>query len=408
VFAGAPSGTQTPVCTNLQLANAQATCFIPGTFNVTNPVFFTVTYSGDGVNAPGSFLHQQLVNTNAVTLSAVAYPLQVVAGRPVSLRAMAVGRTLTSSVTFFENGTALPGCSNLPVRLLPGATEIGVATCNISAITAGSHSYAINYPNGAGFEQITLTVNAAASGPADATDMWWAGQSENGWGVSIAQHGLQQFAVLFVYDNSGKPTFYAMPGGTFNASQTAFTGALYQPTSSPYFAYDSSLFRPGGATNGSVGTATITYSSANAATLTYTINGISGTKQIVRQPFGADDGQPALQVNDMWWGGQAENGWGLNIAQQGRQLFPVWYTYNAQGNATFFAVPGGTWNGNTFTGDIYSTVSSAWLGVNYVPASFQVTKVGTMTLTFSDQSNGVMTYTVNGVTQSKAIVRQPY
>lgn len=408
VLSGAPSGVQSPVCTAVPLVNAKATCVIPGELLVVNPMFFTINYSGGNGNAPGSLTYQQLVDVNAVTLSVASTPLQVVAGRPFTLKAMVVGKSLTNPVTFFENGTALSGCSSLAVSLLPGSTEIGVATCTVSSITAGDHSYVVNYPLNTGFKQIVYPVTAAASGPQDFTDMWWAGSTENGWGVSITQHGLKQFIVLYVYDGSGKPVFYAMPDGTWNAQQTAFTGALYQPTSSPFSAYDASLFRPGGATNGAVGTATVTYTSASAARLDYTINGVSGTKQISRMAFATDDGQPRLQVGDMWWGGIGENGWGINISQQSRVLFPVWYTYNAQGNATWFGVPGGTWNGNVFTGDIYSSTSSAWLGVQYVAASFTVTKVGVMTLTFIDQSNAIMTYTVNGVTQTKVISRQPY
>jgi hypothetical protein len=398
------SGMVNNICTNVPLVSASARCVIPGAQLVTNPAFFTVSYSGDGVNAAGSFFHQQLVDVNAITLTANVNPLQILAGRQVTLKAMLVGRTFTSGVSFFENGTALSGCANLPVRLLPGTTEVGVAECVINAITAGTHRYAVTYPVGAGFKQVDLTVNAAASGPQDYTDMWWVGPSENGWGVSITQHGSIQFAVLFVYDDSGRPIFYAMPGGTWNQAQTAFTGQLYLPTGTPFSAYDASQWRA----NAPVGIATIAFTSANTATLSYTIGNRSGTKQITRQLFGADDGQPKLQVNDLWWGDTIENGWGINIAQQGRQLFPVWYTYNSQGNATWFAVPGGTWNGNVFTGDIYSTTSSAWLGVQYVPGSFAVNKVGTMTLTFTDQSNAVMTYTVNGLTQSKTITRQPY
>lgn len=408
VLSGSPSGTQSPVCTAVPLVNARATCVIPGELLVVNPMFFTINYSGGNGNAPGSLTYQQLVDVNAVTLSVASTPLQVVAGRPFTLKAMVVGKSLTNPVTFFENGNALTGCNALPVSLLPGSTEIGVATCTVSSITAGDHNYVINYPLGSGFKQIVYPVTAAASGPQDYTDMWWAGSTENGWGVSITQHGLKQFIVLYVYDGGGKPTFFAMPDGTWNAQQTAFTGALYQPTSSPFSAYDASLFRPGGATNAAVGTATITYTSASAARLDYTINGVSGTKQISRMAFATDDGQPKLQVGDMWWGGISQNGWGVNISQQGRVLFPVWYTYNTQGNATWFGVPGGTWNGNVYTGDIYSATSSAWLGVQYVAASFTVTKVGTMSLTFSDQSNAIMTYTVNGVTQTKAITRQPY
>ena len=397
------------VCRNVPLIGATASCTVPGSFQNAGVVTYSISYSGDGTNSPSSALHQQVVNINEATLSAVVSPLQVVAGQSATIRAMVVGKSLTNTVSFFENSVALQGCSNLPIALLPGTTEMGVAVCTVPNVGAGAHTYVVNYPSSIGFKQVNLSITASPStAPIDYTDMWWAGTSENGWGVSITQHGLKQFIVLYVYDSSGKPIFYAMPDGTWNAQQTAFTGALYQPTSSPFSAYNAASFRPGGAVNGSVGTATVTYTGPSTARLDYTINNTTGTKQISRMAFGTDDGQPKLQVNDLWWGGESENGWGLNISQQGRVLFPVWYTYNAQGNATWFGVPGGTWNGNVFTGDIYSATSSNWLGVQYVAGSFAVTKVGTMSLTFSDQSSALMTYTVNGVTQSKSIVRQPY
>ena len=398
------------LCNAVTIVNAQATCDVAGNILVRSPVDFSASYSGDANNNPNTAPLQQLVNINSATLSAVASPLQIVGGRPVSLRAMLLARTPTGSVSFNENGTPLTGCSNVPVQLLPGATDVGVAACNVASISAGTHNYVVTYPHpsDAGFEQVVLAVTAAASGPIDYTDMWWAGTSENGWGMSITQHGLAQFVVFYVYDGSGKPIFYAMPGGTWNAAQTAFTGALYQPTSAPFSAYNAGNFNPGGDTNASVGTATVTYTGPGAATVTYTINGVSGTKSIVRQPFATDDGLPKLQIGDMWWGGPAQNGWGVNIAQQGRVLFPVWYTYNALGKATWYGVPGGVWTGTTYTGDIYTVTSSPWLGVNYVATQFSPVKVGTMVLTFVDQSNGTMTYTVNGLTQTKAITRQPY
>jgi hypothetical protein len=87
-------------------------------------------------------------------------------------------------------------------------------------------------------------------------------------------------------------------------------------------------------------------------------------------------------------------------------LFPVWFTYDHDGRAIFFAVPGGTWTGSTFSGDIYLTGGSAWLGVNYDPARFSARKVGALRLDFSDQSNAVMSYTFNGITRQSTITRQ--
>ena len=359
-------------------------------------------------SSPVTVLAQPL---DTAVLSATISPLgSVVSGRTITLTALVKMRSPIGTVTFSDNGIPLSGCSQRPVALLPNANNAAVVTCSLSAPSAGAKQYVVtfNYPanheSGRISEQVSVSVVAVAQGPADYTDMWWAGAVENGWGVSITQHGSIQFNVVYAYDNMGKPVWYVMPGGSWNAAQTAFSGALYLPTSSPFNVYDKTQFRVGS----EIGNAVITYLSSGQATLEFTINGIRGSKNLQRQIYAADDGQPKLQVNDLWWAGSQEDGWGMNIAQQGRMLFPVWYTYDASGKATWFPVPGGTWNGTAFTGDLYTTTSSPWLGVPYNASSFQVTKVGSMTINFTDQNNATMTYSVNGISQTKFIVRQPY
>ena len=75
----------------------------------------------------------------------------------------------------------------------------------------------------------TASVVIAASAtpsPLDYSDMWWVGDAENGWGMSIQQHAEKPFVAVYVYDNTGKPTWYVLPSGTWNADFTVFTGAL--------------------------------------------------------------------------------------------------------------------------------------------------------------------------------------
>ncbi|MBL8511843.1 MAG: hypothetical protein JNM52_09370, partial [Betaproteobacteria bacterium] len=150
------------------------------------------------------------------------------------------------------------------------------------------------------------------------------------------------------------------------------------------------------------------------ATLQYTINGVSAQKTIMRQSFGG--GVAPMNVSDLWYRA-SENGWGINIAQHGDTLFAVWYTYGSDGKTRWLVMPGGSWAGNAYSGALYKTVSSPWLGVPYNPAQLQVTQVGTLTLTFGDIVNGVansatMRYTVDDgnsvVDQTKSITRQPY
>jgi chitinase len=198
-----------------------------------------------------------------------------------------------------------------------------------------------------------------------------------------------------------------MPGGSWNADFTTFSGPVYIPTGSWFGAYDVSRFS--GAATPIAGNASITFTSATTATFSYTINGLSGTKSITRQLFGPQDPTPVGSYGDLWWGGDSQNGWGVAISQQYRNLFSVWYTYDASGKTVWYDVPAGTWtSANTYTGTAYRVTSSPWLGVPYNAAAVNAQVAGSITFTFTDLNHAVMTYTIDGVTQSKAITRQVF
>ena len=247
----------------------------------------------------------------------------------------------------------------------------------------------------------------AGAGPLNYSDMWWAGTAENGWGMSIQQHGQIQLNAIYVYDNAGKPIWYVLPGGMWNADFTTYSGAIYQPASAPLNSYSAAQFKVGAP----VGNISINFTSNSTATLQYLINGISGQKSIQRQVFGR--GTSPITVGDMWWGGTPQDGWGISITQQAGILFGAWYTYGADGKATWYVMTDGTWTANTYSGAFFSTLSSPWLGATYTPSQLQVVPAGTMTLNFSDANNATMTYAFTngpfaGTTQTKPIVRQPY
>jgi hypothetical protein len=250
-------------------------------------------------------------------------------------------------------------------------------------------------------------TTVAGGGPANYSDLWWAGTAENGWGMSIQQHGQVQLNAMYVYDSAGKPTWYVLPGGAWNGDFTTYSGAIYQPTSAPLNNYTAAQFKVGAP----VGNVSINFTSNSTATLQYVINGISGQKSIQRQIFGR--GTSPIPVGDMWWGGTAQDGWGLSITQQAGILFGAWFTYAPDGKPTWYAMTDGTWSGNTYTGAFISTLSSAWLGATYNPSLLQALPTGTMTLNFSDANTATMSYTFTagpyaGTTQTKSIVRQPY
>jgi hypothetical protein len=242
----------------------------------------------------------------------------------------------------------------------------------------------------------------------DYSDMWWAGSTESGWGMSIQQHANNvQFNALYVYDNTGRPVWYVMPGGTWSNNFTTYTGPIYQPTGAPLNNYNAASIVVGA----SPGTVTINFTGQNTATLTYTINGISGTKSISRQSFAA--GTAPFVVNDLWWANTAENGWGINLAQQQGTIFAVWYTYALDGKATWLVMPGGAWNGNTYSGNLFTTTGAQWLGATFSASSVVATNVGTLSFDFANANAATMRYNLTagpfqGTNQTKQIVRQGF
>jgi len=247
--------------------------------------------------------------------------------------------------------------------------------------------------------------------PVSYQDLWWAGDAENGWGMTITQHRDTLFIAFFVYANDGRPVWLVMPGGVWNFEHKAYSGELFYPAGSPYYGYDASAFAPGLA----VGVARIEFTSASAAKLEVSLNYMTMTKTVSRSVFAP--GSPTKNYTDLWWGGKSQDGWGVAITQQGEKLFAVWYTYDEIGRPTWFVMPdsspctvaSGCVNGGGpgFTGKVYSTRGSAWYGKTYDASQFVATEAGTMNLQFGANTATFRT-TVNGRSQVQPIERQGF
>jgi hypothetical protein len=107
----------------------------------------------------------------------------------------------------------------------------------------------------------------------------------------------------------------------------------------------------------------------------------------------------------------SESGWGVNLTHQGTYLFGTWFTYDTDGSGMWLVMSSAaqTSPGN-YSGDLYRTTGPAFSSAPFNPISFPAnyTRVGTMSFAFTDADNGTISYTVNGVTQSKTITRYRY
>lgn len=113
-----------------------------------------------------------------------------------------------------------------------------------------------------------------------------------------------------------------------------------------------------------------------------------------------------FDLQDMWWAGPGEAGWGLNIAKSGDNLFVAGFIYDSAGKPMWVYMPSGQWDPDTLVwhGDLYSP-SAVRYGA-YNPLLFRLgAPVGTGSLSFTDADNGHFDYTINGGSGGKVISR---
>ena len=120
------------------------------------------------------------------------------------------------------------------------------------------------------------------------------------------------------------------------------------------------------------------------------------------ETFVAADGN----YQGLWWNSPAnsESGWGINFAHQADTIFATWFTYDLAGKAWWLSMTATSTNQRVFSGTIVQGSGPPFNAVPFNPAQVTQTPVGNGTLSFSSATSGTFTYTVNGVTQTKAIV----
>ena len=123
----------------------------------------------------------------------------------------------------------------------------------------------------------SFTVDSSAASPL--TGVWW-NANESGWGASITQQSDKVFVAMYVYDAQGNAVWYSVLCAVVGAS---CTGDLQKNSGgvAPTATWNGSAIR-----SLKVGTMTLQFSSNDAATMSYTLDGLSSVKPITRFIFG--------------------------------------------------------------------------------------------------------------------------
>ena len=408
------------------------------TVNLSGPTHATIA-DGQGI---GRIVNDDLAPTAAtLSIGDISAP-EGNSGTTAFVFTVTLAPASTSTVTVdyaTASGTAAEGVDFVPafgtLTLPPGAPG-GLITVLVNGNTTveANRTFSVQLSNavnatiadGQGIATIIDDDGPPLEGPTNFQGLWWnspAG-SESGWGINFAHQADVIFASWFTYDLNGRGWWLVM--SAFQGGPNQFSGDIIEARGPPFNTVPfPPLNTPGGATGAFVGSGLLTFSDENNGTFAYTVNGISQTKNITRQILGAAappvcifnsvvGAAAATNYQDIWWAApaQSEDGWGINLTHQGSTIFGTWFTYDSDRAPMWLVVTALQTSSTIYAGDLYRTTGPPFNAVPFPPIGSPggptVTKVGTATFAFGNGQTGTFAYTVNGVSQAKAITRQVF
>ena len=96
----------------------------------------------------------------------------------------------------------------------------------------------------------------------------------------------------------------------------------------------------------------------------------------------------------------------MQLVQRGNVIFATLFVYDPVDNPTWYVATLQYAGNGTWAGDLYATTGPYFGTVPFNPLNVIATKVGTMTWNGQFVESGTVTYTVNGVTVVKNVVRE--
>ena len=124
------------------------------------------------------------------------------------------------------------------------------------------------------------------------------------------------------------------------------------------------------------------------------------------ESFTVDTSPTAVtNVTGLWWN-SSESGWGASLTQQGSIVFVAMYTYDASGTPVWYVASNCVLSEATCTGRLYWVTGGHSPTTPWSGASTAVQDVGPLSIMFTDNNNGGMSFSINGVGGAKQITRE--
>lgn len=317
----------------------------------------------------------------------------------------------TGPVTFT---TAASG-SNIVMAVYTGAavTSLSAATATSGttqssssltffAVTGTSYYVAVDSLLG-----LTGTITLSWTQAVPPASGWWWNPNEPGRGFTIEVTAISPllttpriFFGAFGYDTTtAAPAVWYTSSGIMS-SVSSYSGTLYQFSGG--VALGSSSFKAASLV-GSVGSMTLSFTSATAGTLTWP----GGTVPIQRYEFVAN-GLTTSPITGApqtgWWWNSSEPGHGLFIETQGSAMQIGSFMYDANGRATWYVSQNTVTAATTYTGRILEYAGGQSMLSTYRQPQTAADR-GVLSITFSSTTAGTVTLPSG---RSIAISRFPF
>jgi hypothetical protein len=102
----------------------------------------------------------------------------------------------------------------------------------------------------------------------------------------------------------------------------------------------------------------------------------------------------------------AEPGWAISFAHQGDTIVATWSTYGADGKPLWLSATLARTATNVYSGSVSTATGPSYEVLPFDPGKVVSAIVGSMTVTFFGSDNAELSYTVNGIAQTKTIARE--
>ena len=231
--------------------------------------------------------------------------------------------------------------------------------------------------------------------------------------------GGSELSARNTYDATGKGLWLVMSNGARQADGS-YLGDLFRTTGP---AFNANPFTPIDGSNVTTVGAMAVALSGNTGSLAYSVNGVTVIKSIDKQLFSSrlptcvgttGDRSSLTNYQDLWWAGQNESGWGINLTHEGDTIFATLFTYDSAGQGThnpglWLVATASRQSDGSYLGDLLRTTGPPFNANPFTPiGAGNITTVGSMRFRFLNGTTGTLTYSVNGSTVTKTIARQVF